>query len=128
VTTPPFGSLAPKIMTAEQERTWAMLGHFSIILTWFLGPLLFWLAGKNRSPFANDQGKEALSFAIQITIGYTVSVALLFLVFFSPWFALAGAGGLMLFGVSGVLLPLRAGIAAYHGEVYRYPLTAGFFH
>jgi uncharacterized Tic20 family protein len=128
VTTPQYWPLIAKTMTAEQERTWAMLGHFSTILTWFLGPLFFWLVGKNRSPFANDQGKEALNFAIQITFGYAVSVVLLFLVFFNPWFALAGGGGLMLFGVSGVLLPLRAGIAAYHGEVYRYPFTAGFFH
>lgn len=78
------------------------------------------------SPFADDQGKEALNFAIGINIGYAVSTVLVFLMFFSPWFALAGAMGWLLFVVVGVILPFRAGFAAYHGEVYRYPLAVRF--
>jgi uncharacterized Tic20 family protein len=126
VTTPEPWSLSPKTMTAEQERTWAMLGHFSMIPLGFLGPLFFWVAGKDRSPFADDQGKEALNFAIGINIGFAVSTVLLFLAFFNPWFALAGAVGWLIFGLGGVILPFRAGIAAYHGEVYRYPLAVRF--
>jgi uncharacterized Tic20 family protein len=113
-------------MTAEQERTWAMLGHFSMIPVGFLGPLFFWVAGKDRSPFADDQGKEALNSAIGITIGFSVSTVLFFLTFFNPWFALAGAVGWLAFGLGGVIFALRAGIAAYHGEVYRYPLAVRF--
>jgi len=126
VTTPVPWSFGPKTMTAEQERTWAMLGHFSMMPLGFLGPLFFWVAGKNRSPFADDQGKEALNFAIGINIGYAVSTVLLFLSFLSPWLALAGGAGWVIFGVGGVILPFRAGIAAYHGEVYRYPLALQF--
>jgi uncharacterized Tic20 family protein len=115
-------------MTAEQERTWAMLGHFSMIPFGFLGPLFFWVVGKGRSPFANDQGKEALNFAIGIAIGLAVSTVLWLLVFFSLWFLLAGGVGWLIFGLSGLILPFRGGIAAYHGEVYRYPLAFRFFN
>lgn len=103
-----------------------MLGHFSMILIGFFGPLFFWVAGKDRSPFADHQGKEAFNFAVGITAGLVVSTILFFLTFLSPWFALAGAVGWLVFGLCGVILALRAGIAAYHGELYRYPLVVRF--
>jgi uncharacterized Tic20 family protein len=110
-------------MTAEQERTWAMLGHFSMIPVGFLGPLFFWVAGKERSPFANDQGKEALNFAIDIDIALAVSTVLFFFSGVSPRFAVAGGAGWLVFGLGALILPFRAGIAAYRGEVYRYPFA-----
>ena len=113
-------------MTAEQERTWAMLGHLSMIPLGFLGPLFFWVTGKSRSPFADDQGKEALNFAIVVNIGYVVSTALFFFTFLNPWFALAGAVGWIAFGLGGLILAFRAGFAAYRGEVYRYPFALRF--
>ena len=66
---------------SSDERMQAMLAHLSIILLGIVGPLIFWLIGKEKSAFIDDQGKEALNFSILgtivtiVTCGYRVDRA-----------------------------------------------------
>ena len=88
---------------SSEERTQAMLAHLSIILLGIVGPLIFWLIGKDKSAFIDDQGKEALNFSITGTIVGIVTCGLGILV-------------MMVFAVIG-------GLAANKGEAYRYPFS-----
>ena len=63
-----------EIQPTKDERTWAMLCHFSafsgLIFPFgnFLAPLIIWLIKKEEMPFVEDQGKEVLNFQISMTI------------------------------------------------------------
>jgi hypothetical protein len=88
---------------SSDERTQAMLAHISIILLGFLGPLIFWMIGKEKSAFIDDQGKEALNFSIIGSIATIVTCGI-------AWI------GVIIFAIMG-------GLAANKGEMYRYPLN-----
>lgn len=88
---------------SSDERTQAMLAHLSIILLGFVGPLIFWLIGKDKSAFIDDQGKEALNFSIIGTIATIVTCGI-------AWIAV-------------VVFAIMAGLAANKGETYRYPIN-----
>ena len=88
---------------SSDERTQAMLAHLSMILLGIIGPLIFWLIGKDKSAFIDDQGKEALNFSIIGTIASIVTCGI-------AWIAMA------IFAVIG-------GLAANKGETYRYPFN-----
>src|SRR4026208_926292 len=71
---------APAGAPNAEERQWAMFAHLSALLGglltsgWggsiglFIGPLVIWLMKKDTMPFVNDQAKEALNFAITVSI------------------------------------------------------------
>ncbi len=105
---------------ARQERAWAMASHLSALagylipLGHLLGPLIVWLIKRDRFPLANDQGKESLNFQISLTIYAAVS-ALLILV-------LIGFVLLIAVAVADIVFVILAGLKAYQGERYRYPL------
>ena len=63
-----------------EERTWGLLAHLSGLLIFtavpfanIVGPLIIWLIQKDKMPFVDDQGKEALNFQISATIYIFVS-------------------------------------------------------
>ena len=88
---------------SSDERTQAMLAHLSMIVLGVFGPLIFWLIGKDKSAYIDDQGKEALNFSIIGTIATIVTCGI-------AWIAMA------IFAVIG-------GLAANKGETYRYPIN-----
>jgi len=88
---------------SSDDRMMAMLGHLSMIVFGVVGPLVFWLIGKDKSAFIDDQAKEALNFSIIGTIATIVTCGI-------AWIAMA------IFAVIG-------GLAANKGESYRYPLN-----
>ncbi len=92
-----------------------MLAHLSIIVLGFIGPLIFWLIGKDKSAFIDDQGKEALNFGITATIAAVVSAILMVVII----------GFLLLPAVSIAVLvfAILGGMAANKGEQYRYPFN-----
>lgn len=81
----------------------AMLAHLSMIVLGFLGPLIFWLIGKDKSEFQKDQATEALNFSIIGTIASIVTCGI-------AWIAM-------------VIFAIIAGMAANRGEAYRYPFN-----
>ena len=118
---------------SAEERQWAMFAHLSALLGglltsgwggsfgFFIGPLVIWLMKKDTMPFVNDQGKEALNFAITVSI---ICVALLMLTLLS-----LGIGALLtipLFlavGITALVLIIMAAIKANEGVAYRYPFA-----
>lgn len=89
--------------SASDDNLMAMLAHLSMILLGVIGPLIFWLIGKDKSEFQKDQATEALNFSIIATIATIVTCGI-------AWIVMA-------------IFAIIAGIAANKGERYRYPVN-----
>ena len=105
----------------KDERTWAMLCHFSafagLIFPFgnFLAPLIIWLIKKEELPFVEDQGKEVLNFQISMTIYLLISGILCIILIGIPIVI-----GLIFFSF---IITIIAAISANDGKSYRYPLN-----
>lgn len=114
----------PTVTQPVDEKTWGLFAHlsaFSGIIIPFgmvLGPLVVWLVGKDKSPFIDHHGKEALNFGITAAIAMAIS-ALLILV-------LIGLVLLPIVAVGWIVLVIMATIKASNHEEYRYPLSIRF--
>ena len=123
----------PPALASAQERQWAMFAHLSVLLGgivtagwaanigFFIGPLAIWLLKRDTMPFVADQAKEALNFAI------TVSLASLALLMFT--LLTLGIGSLLtiplfaIIGIVALVLVVIAAIKANEGVAYRYPFA-----
>ena len=106
---------------SKDERTWAMLCHFSafsgLIFPFgnFLAPLIIWLIKKEEMPFVEDQGKEVLNFQISMTIYLLISGLLCIILIGIPIVI-----GLVIFCF---IITIIAAISANDGTQYRYPIN-----
>jgi uncharacterized protein len=130
----PHASTTPATTgVSAEERQWAMFAHLSALLGglltsgwggsfgFFIGPLVIWLMKKDTMPFVNDQGKEALNFAITVSI---ICVALLMLTILSLGIgALLTIPLLLAVGITSLVLVIMAAIKANEGVAYRYPFA-----
>jgi uncharacterized Tic20 family protein len=125
----PAGTAAP----SAQERQWAMFAHLSTLLGglltsgwagsvgFFIGPLVIWLTKKDTMPFVADQAKEALNFAITVSLACLVLVILTVL---TLGIGLLLTGPLYdIIGIAALVLVILAAIKANEGVAYRYPFT-----
>ena len=109
------------ILPSKDERTWAMLCHFSafagLIFPFgnFLAPLIIWLIKKEEFPFVEDQGKEVLNFQISMTIYLLISGLLCIILIGIPIVI-----GLVIFCF---IITIIAAISANDGTSYRYPIN-----
>lgn len=124
---------------SQEDRNLAVLAHLSPIagligipLGTVLGPLVVWLVTKDRSPFLDDQGKEALNFQIAVLIAGVVLGAILFVsialgILILPLFVAVLAGvalaGLAVFVIIAMVM---AAMKAHAGVAYRYPVRITF--
>ena len=111
-----------EITPSKDERTWAMLSHFSALCMFIfpffgniLAPLIIWLIKKDEMPFVEDQAKEVLNFQISMTI-YKICSFILFVILIGIPILI----GLIIFNV---IITIIAGIKANDGESYRYPIN-----
>jgi hypothetical protein len=99
---------------SKEDKTMAMLAHLLTILTGFIGPLVIWLIGKDKSPFVDDQGKESLNFQITVLIGYLIGTITFcfggFIIFFGVW-------------IAALILAIMATVKVNEGVAYRYPFA-----
>ena len=80
-----------------------------------IGPLAVWLTRRDRDPFIDHAGREALNFGISIAVyGSLLLVAALMLV---------GIPFLIVGVIAWVVLASLAAAKASQGQAYRYPLT-----
>jgi len=87
----------------------------------FIGPLVIWLMKKDTMPFVDDQAKEALNFAITISIA---CVALVMLTILSLGIgALLTIPVMMAIGIAALVMIIIAAIKANDGVAYRYPFA-----
>jgi uncharacterized Tic20 family protein len=115
------GPSARAAVVDESARTTAVAAHLStfaglvVPLGSVIGPLAIWLTRRDRDPFIDQAGREALNFGITIAIyGAVLTVAALMSV---------GIPFLILGVVAWVVLASRAAVKASEGQAYRYPLT-----
>jgi uncharacterized Tic20 family protein len=109
---------ASGLAPSKEECTWALVCHLSGIVLGFLGPLIFWLIQKEKMPFVDDQGKEALNFQLAVLIASIISAATACIVI-----------GFILMPVviiGNIVFSIIAAVAANKGEAYRYPITIRF--
>ncbi|MFL0353693.1 DUF4870 domain-containing protein [Xanthomarina sp. GH4-25] len=127
--------------------------RFIIPLGNFIGPLILWIANKDKSEFVDAHGKQAINFQISILL-YAIILGMLTIPFFvfnlfsgldfinidtfdsihlsltKPSPLLYITGGLGFIAFTGFILELvfivKAGLAAKDGEYYKYPLTINF--
>ncbi len=97
-----------------------MFTHLSLIISWFVGPLIGYLVLKDKSDFLRQQTSAALNFGISLSI-YSFASGILTVI----------SIGLLAFlpvavGVAGIILAILAGLAANRGELYKYPLSITF--
>ena len=110
-----------EITPSKDERTWAMLSHFSALCMFIfpfgniLAPLIIWLIKKEEMSFVEDQAKEVLNFQISMTIYLLISGILCFILIGIPFVI-----GLVIFNV---IITIIAGIKANDGKSYQYPIN-----
>jgi|SoiMethySBSTD1v2_1073268.scaffolds.fasta_scaffold95846_3 uncharacterized protein len=127
------GVAAPAGAPSAEERQWAMFAHLSALLGglitsgwagnlgFFIGPLVIWLVKKDTMPFVNDQAKEALNFAITVSIAF---LALLILTLMTLGIgALLTVPLMLIIGVAALVFIVIAAIKANEGVAYRYPFS-----
>ena len=105
----------------QEARNTAVAAHLStfagLVVPFgsVIGPLAVWLTRRDRDPFIDQAGQEALNFGISIAVyGLVTVVAALMLVGIPP---------LLVGVVAWVVLASLAAVKASHGQAYRYPLT-----
>lgn len=136
-------------MDEKIAQNWAGAIHLSALIGYvipfgsLIAPLVLWLMKRNESGFVDEHGKEAVNFHIS-----TYLYGAVLLVFFFV-FAIGGASmatqnhnlgllntqvwmfGAMAMGSIAIMIALlvwviMAGIKAFNGEYFRYPLTIRF--
>jgi uncharacterized protein len=118
----PAEPAAPGATPTQDERTWGMIAHLSAFVAFLvpivggvLGPLVVWLARRDRSPFVATQAKEALNFNLSVLIAAVLCWILVFVLIG----ILLGVG---LF-IAWLALTIIAAIKASEGIDYRYPVS-----
>ena len=111
--------LLPK--PSQEVRQWARFCHLSALLgIWIpfgnlIGPLILWQMKREKDPFIDAQGKEALNF--QITVAIASLICFLLMVLIIGFFLLG------ILAIGALVLTIIAGVKANEGFPYRYPFT-----
>ena len=141
-------------MKQNKQNTNAFLIHISAFAGFvfpfgqIITPLIAWQTLKNRSPFLDEQGKEAINFNLSYTLyAFILSIALIplfFRSFFTNFnsfnnfqlnldlstnnlFSIMGLGSIsVILYLVGISLIIIAALKAKEGESYKYPFTIKF--
>jgi uncharacterized Tic20 family protein len=108
--------VAQGYIVTDDDRTMAMLIHLGLIFAAIVS-LIIWLIKREKSPFIEHHGKQALSFFIAFLIAVVIDIPLCFVC--------VGFFLLPVLIVLHLVFPILAGLAANRGEWYRYPLVGG---
>ena len=141
-------------MKKNKQNTNAFLIHISAFAGFvfpfgqIITPLIAWQTLKDRSPFLDEQGKEAINFNLSYTLyAFILSIALIplfFRSFFTNFnsfnnfqlnldlstnnlFSIMGLGSIsVILYLVGISLIIIAALKAKEGESYKYPFTIKF--
>ena len=108
----------------SDENMWAIFCHlgglFGIIIPPgnIILPLVIYLVHREKYPFVEDQGKEAINFQISMLIYMIASAILIFI----------AIGFFILIGllILDLIVTVMAAIKAGEGVAYRYPISIRF--
>jgi uncharacterized protein len=130
----PDPSPAAPVGPTSEERTWALFAHLTSLLAYlacglgFLGPLVVWLLRKDRSEFVDFHGKESMNFQVTMFLLLVVVTGLAVLLGvvtcgLSLWLVAPAAAAVTLLDY---VLAVVAGVRAYNGKRWRYPISFRF--
>jgi uncharacterized Tic20 family protein len=124
-------SVQPQPPVHREENTWGMICHLAAFGMYvfpafgnIIGALIAWIIFKDRSAFADDQGKESLNFQISLIIYSAVAIAFgvmtlgLGFIIVVPFLAIMA--------VLQIIFVILAALEANKGILYRYPATIRF--
>lgn len=122
-TPPPQGSWPPpgsgqspvQPLSASDEKLWSLLGHLSYFVLGIIAPLIIMLTLGTRSAYVRHHAVEALNFHITVFLAALVAGFLIL--------AVIGIVLLPVVLVVGAVFAVIAGVSAYKGSLYRYPLS-----
>jgi hypothetical protein len=116
----PAGGAPTGLVSAESPdaKTMGMLAHLLVIFTGFIGPLIIWLVKKDQSPFVNQQGKEALNWAITVVIGAVGSI----IIGIIPFVGILACVIYPAVIVCNIVFGILSTITVNKGQPYRYPI------
>lgn len=125
----------PAAEQMQEEKTWSMVAHLSALsglivpLGSILGPLIVWTVGKDKGPFINDQGKEALNFQIAVLIALIITGAVMMagvvlsLILVGIPILILGAVAFAVVSIGSIVFAIIGAMKANEGQWYRYPYT-----
>ncbi len=102
----------------QDDRNMALLCHILGLITNVLGPLVLWLLMKEKSPFVDFHGKQAVNFQLTLILAYMAS-GVLVCVYIGILLVMAT------FAIQVIFTVLPA-IKAYEGEEYVIPVAIPF--
>ncbi len=100
---------------SQDARNMAMLCHLLGLFTLFVAPLIIWLLEKDKDPFIDNQGKEALNFQISVAIALFAGGLL--------WPVCIGIPILIVVPILDLIFCVIASVKSSGGQAYRYPLS-----
>ena len=89
-----------------------------------IGALIAWIIFKDRSSFADDQGKESLNFQISLTVYATAGFVFGFMTLGLGFIIIGPLLGIM--AILQIIFVIVAALEANKGVIYRYPATIRF--
>ena len=121
----PAPSPAVDVHAEEWERTYATFNHLSLLTFHVLMPVIpalaMWLIKRDRSPFVDDHGREAVNFQISLMIYALILIPVVgALTCGVGWVLYIALYGLAIYGM------VKAAMAANRGQYYRYPACIRF--
>ncbi len=114
-----------------EERTWGLICHLAALGMYvfpafgnIIGAFIAWIVFKDRSAFADDQGKESINFQISLTLYAAIGIAFCFVTFGLGIFVVVPLLGIM--SILQIIFVIVAALEANKGVMYRYPATIRF--
>lgn len=104
-----------QLTPTEEERNWALGAHVGSMFVSILVPIVVLMVKGKESPFVRSHAIEALNFQIGMLVLLCVGMLLAFV----------AVGFCIVFPVAFAMpiLAIIAGVKAWQGGFYRYPLT-----
>ncbi len=108
----------------EWEKIYSLFMHLSLLVHGafpiVIPAVVMWLIKRDKSPFVDDHGREAINFQISLIIYNLAAGVFGFVTCGIGWFMFAP---IYILGLVGITL---ASIAAGKGQFYRYPMNIRF--
>ena len=125
---------------SDDDRQFALFTHLASLLTvvsigipvlGLIATIVMWRIGKDRSPFVDDHGRQAVNFQISMYVIYAILVAIgvtLTVVTFGVLSFVFALTPLVLVAMTviHIIAVIRGMMAANRGEYYRYPICFSF--
>jgi uncharacterized protein len=115
----------PGAAPSPEEKNWALAAHMSALIMLIsipgvIGPLVVWLIQRDKMPFVNEHGKEALNF--QLT-QFFIMLACTVIGFVTCSVGFIVTIPIMIADlIFALVMAVIAGLKAGNGERYQYPL------